>query len=106
MKYANLLKKVAKKSKHPTSYHAVIILQHGKPSAIGTNGAGRHAEAVALKRMRRGATGATLLSVRLRRDGRWGMARPCYKCYPLMVSAGIKAIYYTDSQGELIYEEI
>ena len=106
MQYESLLKKVASRSLHPTSFHAAIILKHGKPSAIGTNGAGKHAEEQALRKLRGDAAGGILISVRLRRDGRWGMARPCPKCQKLLAKAKLKAVYWSDAEGELRSEAL
>lgn len=46
-----------------------------------------------------------LYIVRLRKDGSYGMARPCCSCYQCIVSKGIRKIYYSTNHG-FSYEEL
>lgn len=45
-----------------------------------------------------------LLVVRVNKAGEVCNARPCYNCLNLMKVVGIKKIYYTSSDGELVCE--
>jgi deoxycytidylate deaminase len=43
--------------------------------------------------------GQILYVVRPRRDGTYGMAKPCPDCQQALRAAGIKAVLYTDEHG-------
>ena len=43
---------------------------------------------------------ATVYVARMRRDGNWGMARPCPSCLRLMMTREVKRVYYTINNGE------
>lgn len=45
----------------------------------------------------------TLVSVRVKRDKRLGMARPCSSCVQLLEFFGLKNVIYTDNQGNFVY---
>ncbi len=65
----------------------------------------RHAEMdVILKLMNKpnglsSLAGATLYVTRITNTGRTAMARPCNKCWDLMLSVGIKDVIYTTPNG-------
>jgi hypothetical protein len=45
-----------------------------------------------------------LIIIRCRKDGSRAMAKPCVRCLPCIRSAGVRYIYYTDWEGNLIRE--
>lgn len=64
----------------------------------------RHAEAGAiLKAMRinKNLSDLSLLVVRIRKDGRLTMAKPCSECRRYMIKAGITSFYFSDWKGEI-----
>lgn len=58
---------------------------------------GCHAE---FRASRKSDFGAIAYVARIRRDGSFGMARPCPSCSRIMKSRGIKEAYYTISDNE------
>lgn len=44
--------------------------------------------------------GAIVFVARVRRDGSFGMARPCRDCRRILKSRGVKKVYYTVSNDE------
>jgi len=65
-----------------------------------------HAEVDALIRNHRNLSGASLFVCRVGKSGRLLMARPCAHCKAYLLHYGIKDIYYTDSNGEILYERL
>lgn len=54
-----------------------------------------HAEESALRKAGRRAVGATMYIVRVRRDGTYGLARPCNYCSDIINRSGIVKVTYT-----------
>lgn len=52
-----------------------------------------HAEVAALRG--RDATGATIVVVRVLRDGQLGNSRPCDACWDAMEAAGVRRVVYS-----------
>jgi deoxycytidylate deaminase len=63
------------------------------------------AERDALRKCLHKAKGATVYVGKHTPGGRMRMARPCAACVAMMRDAGIKKIYYTDSNGNLVRYE-
>jgi deoxycytidylate deaminase len=40
-----------------------------------------------------------LYIVRVKKNGEYGLARPCASCMPFIISKGIKKIYYSTNYG-------
>ncbi len=59
-----------------------------------------HAEAAALKKAGRRARGATLHSIRIKKDGSYGLAKPCPKCQVLIDRLGMKVKYSSELWNE------
>lgn len=49
--------------------------------------------------------GLSILVYRINSVGELGMAKPCPMCHKLLDYVGIKNIYYTNSNGEIILEK-
>jgi hypothetical protein len=58
-----------------------------------------HAEEAALKKSGRRARGAYMLVVRVKKNGSYGLAKPCVKCESLAKKAGIVKIEYSTENG-------
>lgn len=65
-----------------------------------------HAEQHSIIKARRDLKGASMLVVRVNKNGGIGMARPCDMCWGFMEAVGIKEVYYTTSTGEIARERI
>lgn len=50
--------------------------------------------------------GCSILVYRTNRSGKIGMAKPCPMCSKLIKYVGIKNIYYTNENGEIILEKV
>lgn len=57
-----------------------------------------HAEFDAL-RHNKSFEGATIYVVRIKKDGSYGMAKPCKHCVKLCRKAGIKKVFYSTQNG-------
>ena len=101
----NTLVRLARtKSRHAAHKHAVLITRGGAIVAFGVNHAETHAEVAALNSLwpdQRPGTRA--VSIRLRRSGTLGMAKPCLECQKYMRKNGVKSVMYTDSEGKWSY---
>lgn len=69
-----------------------------------------HAEHRAIlrySRVRKGALcGCRIFVVRLTKNGSFSMSRPCSTCRRLLKFVGITDVYYTDYNGNVVYENI
>lgn len=102
-----LIEKLASKSGHSFAFHAAIVKKGGNILSSGHNHAVRHAEVDALQRMDpRARRGTVVWSVRLAASGHLRMGRPCDKCMEYLKKNGVKAVVYSNSNGELIKERI
>jgi tRNA(Arg) A34 adenosine deaminase TadA len=117
MELQNIARRVAAKSEHHQHHHAVIITKGGAIVAMGTNRRFKHAEQDALEQLfpnslqRALITGKlhefhggryTVYSFRFRKDGSWGMAAPCEDCAMMLGMLGIRKVWYTNGEGQLI----
>jgi len=46
--------------------------------------------------------GSVVIVVRVRRDGRLAMAKPCQNCLRSLLSVGVAEIYYSNHDGEIV----
>jgi deoxycytidylate deaminase len=94
--------KEASKSNHHQHQMAAVLIRGGNTVAISHNHDFLHAEHCCLNRAwRGGADDATMVVVRVRRNGTLGMARPCALCTQRLVKAGVKKVVYSNSNGML-----
>ena len=99
--YEALLVKTAHKSNHKQHHMAALLMRGGKVIEIFTNNDHIHAEHAVLNRSwRSGADGATMVVVRVKATGEFGMAKPCMLCTRRMEMAGVKRVIYTNDVGE------
>jgi len=99
----NTAKKVCKKSDNVQHFHGSFVVVGGRIQAIGYNVGDTHAEIKALQQLwpdkRRGVK---VYSMRFRKDGTFGMAKPCPACESYMRANGVKTVFYTDVTGKLV----
>lgn len=87
--------------------HASLLLRGGSVVGYGFNHGDRHSESVALGKVwpnRR--KGLTLVNIRLTPAGELGMARPCAKCWALLLESGVKKVTYSADGGTFMTERI
>jgi cytidine deaminase len=56
-----------------------------------------HAEARLAKKL---DVGAVVYVVRIKRNGEYGLARPCARCRAVLAAHGVTLVYYTMNDGE------
>ena len=99
----NTAKKVCQKSDNIQHFHSAFVVVGGRIQAIGYNVGDTHAEIKALQQLwpskRRGVK---VYSLRFRKGGTWGMAKPCPACEAYMKTNGVKTVFYTDRDGQLV----
>ncbi len=94
--------KAAKAAKHVYAYHGVIVARGGAILATGVNHHDRHAEVVALSKLwPSNRRGTTIISVRVRKTGTIGMAKPCAACEAFLRENGVKKVIYSDANGQM-----
>ncbi len=104
---ARAVKLARTKSRHKCHKHAAIIFNKNQIIATGYNHEARHAEHDALSSAFVAQTkGASILVIRLRRDGRLGLSRPCEDCRELLQYAGLRWLHYTDAKGDIVKERV
>ena len=61
-----------------------------------------HAEYLALRKLPRTGRNLSIVSIRLTEAGKLCMSRPCSHCLHMIRLAGIKHVYYSTTEGELV----
>lgn len=61
-----------------------------------------HAEYLALRKLSRPGRNLSIVSIRLSEAGKLCMSRPCSHCLHMIRLAGIKYVYYSTTEGELV----
>jgi pyrimidine deaminase RibD-like protein len=100
MNVTKLVSLARNKARHKAHRHATMITRGGAVVAFGTNHDETHAEVAALNNLwpdQRPGTRA--ISIRLRRSGTLGMAKPCPECQEYMRKNGVKSVMYTNREG-------
>jgi len=101
MNVQKLVSLARSKARHKAHRHAVMLTRGGAIVSFGTNHDETHAEVAALNNLwpdQRPGTRA--ISIRLRRSGTLGMAKPCPECQEYMRANGVKSVMYTNAKGE------
>lgn len=62
----------------------------------------RHAELNCILGVpRHKTTGATIYVIRVKKDGSYGMAKPCQCCEDMLMFVGVKKVYWSDVDGNI-----
>jgi tRNA(Arg) A34 adenosine deaminase TadA len=104
------LRRTAQRSTHPLFFHAaqvklggaVLATEHNS-SRWGTKAEG-HAETRACRRAAakgRSLRGATVVSIRVTRNGKLANARPCAQCVENMRAYGVRKVLFSTATGDL-----
>ena len=99
VKKAWLLSIIVKRSK-------IISVGFNKRMQYWPNRFTKHSEHDVLDKAGIRAKGADLFIFRLKRDGSFGMARPCKNCFLLIKKAGIVNIEYTNGIDGMTKERV
>lgn len=84
--------------------HVAFVIKGGAIKAVGLNFT-RHAEVAALLTLFPSERiGVKIVSLRIRRDGSFAMAKPCKACEAYMRLSGVKKVTYSDASGKLVTE--
>lgn len=106
-KFIRIAEKYAIKSNHRQHKLATLIVRGSNILSIGWNKDHQHAEHCAINRAwRSDISGCTAITVRVRRDGTLGVAKPCDLCARRLVKAGIDKVVYTNSHGHLVVDRL
>lgn len=116
----NLIQLAARIAQNSTMTHKLgaVLVKGGSVINVGFNQSSthrfarkfgkhytRHAELNCILGIsRHKTTGATVYVIRVKKDGSYGMSKPCSICKDVLKFVGIKRVYYTNNQG--IIEEI
>jgi deoxycytidylate deaminase len=96
------VRRLVKKSNHKQHKHAVMIFRGGALVATGYNHEDIHAEQVALGKLWPDhRVGTRVVSIRLRKNGELGMAKPCAKCEAMLREAGVKSVMFSNYEGQM-----
>jgi deoxycytidylate deaminase len=96
------VRRLVKRSTHKQHRHAVLVYRGGALVATGYNLGDHHAEQVALGKLWPDhRVGTRVVSIRMRKDGNLGMAKPCPKCEVMLREAGVKSVTYSNYDGQM-----
>jgi pyrimidine deaminase RibD-like protein len=95
----------ARTSDHTLYQHGCVVVKNGRVLAAEANRNWRHAEVRALSKIKGKKENLTLWSVRIKKDGRIGNAKPCAKCRTFLVENGVRKLFYSNERGEIVKEE-
>lgn len=95
--------KLASKSRHASHRHSAMVYRGGNLVSSGVNHDSVHAEVQALKKLwPNHRIDTTVVTIRMTKGGRLGMAKPCPICEAYMRGAGVKKVIYSDASGQMI----
>lgn len=89
--------------------HSALVLKGGALISSGYNKDARHAEIHGLRAIWHKTNyyrGATLISIRIKKNGSYGHSRPCINCMGTIIDRGISKIIFMDKKGNWIEERI
>jgi deoxycytidylate deaminase len=102
-----LVSRLASKSNHRVNRHVAIIVRGGAVIATAYNHDHTHAEVAALNKLWPSERkGARVWSFRLTRSGNLAMAKPCANCHRYLQESGVRMVYYSNPQGDIISEKM
>jgi pyrimidine deaminase RibD-like protein len=110
-RYLRLATAHAAKSRHPRWKVGAVVIAAGRVLGAGANepkvdprtagiplaSCSIHAEVAALRGVE--AEGATVYVARLTRHGRWGTAKPCWRCERVLTASGVRRVVWTMEDG-------
>jgi dCMP deaminase len=110
IKFFDLAKTLSKHSDHPQHKLGAVITRGNKVVSIGYNKNKTHtksnhcwkrlhAEISAIIKARQDLTGCSIYIYREKKDGSFGLARPCHTCMLAIKEAGITKAHYTTEKG-------
>ena len=82
--------------------HASIIFDHGNPIGMGYNDGNNHAEDNAIFDLNingENKRNKIMVSIRLTRAGRIGLAKPCPACLDLLKEKKFRKVIYSTNEG-------
>jgi len=100
--------------------HGCVLLHHGKIISTGCNydkvqykskilcrnvSCSTHAEMSAIISLK-GKKADTLLVIRVGKDGTLRDSKPCQYCYQFIYKSGIKKIYYSTNEQEIVFTKL
>jgi deoxycytidylate deaminase len=95
-----LAKKALRKSDHRSAFHGVVVYRGGSLLAVGYNRGSIHAEVQALSKLWPSERkGTKVISIRVGRNGKTTIAKPCPKCEAYLREQGVKLVVYSDEDG-------
>ena len=106
----NQMRRIADSSPHPTYHHSALIFSGNRLLAYGYNFSETHAEASAIRRLRRRVrkgldsnsipNNLHLISFMYKKSsGNMGTSLPCDKCMELLKLNGIRTVTFFDRKG-------
>ena len=100
----NFYVNIAVKSTHPKFKHAAIIFHNGEMIAWANNKGNHHAEvrAIEVATLYGFKKDLVLVSVRVTKNGRLALAKPCLGCLFHAKMKGIKTILYSTNKQTII----
>jgi tRNA(Arg) A34 adenosine deaminase TadA len=104
-RFVEIAYKEALKGHGKQRHGAVVVGNGGRILAKACNhyGSGLHAEVRALRRVPHDAKESIeeVIVVRLRKNQKFGMSRPCRACQAALKAANIKVVYFSTNSGVL-----
>ena len=103
----DLIARTARKALHRTFFHVAIVTKGGAVKAVGYNHGSIHAEVMALSKLwPNQRPGCKVWSIRVRKNGSYGLARPCDDCAEYLRTNGIRTAIYSNEDGKFVRERI
>lgn len=98
----NIAMKEAAKARHRQHKFGAVLFRGGRVLQSSHNFSHIHAEHAVLNRAwRQDVDGATILVIRMRKNGTLGLAKPCKLCMKRLAQAGVKKVIYSNNFGQL-----
>lgn len=87
--------------KNPNRWkHVAVLISGGRIVGSAMNEDKYHAEDLLLYGWEQEARGATVLSIRVKKDGSFANAKPCKNCWQILKKAGVKKVRWTEPEGD------
>jgi len=112
----NVLKKKAKLSDVKKSKHIAALIINNTPTYISTNKRNNskpfwptmHAEVACLRKIKKEkiSNKIILIVIRVDKENKLKLSRPCKKCFKHIKKAGIKKIAYSTNDGKIVIEKL